>query len=267
MEAATMTETLNLFDELLLRARRLQDAGQWRDALGLLARLASFRDLPPSIAEEAHARQGEILLKKRRYRSARRHLRATLRFRSDCARHHFLLGLALHADPEGDREQAAHHYQRSLELAPGQIRCRGEAGLLAIEQGRTDEGLALLRQAVEQAPADSGAIARLVKGLFQAGRSEEALAPVRKALFQSPRNPHLRKLFLDIQFAGIRRQQMMQAAGAREEHDGPLLLPFVLPANSSPTAPPPWRHDEAAAALPGPHVVRMRARADRRRAP
>jgi tetratricopeptide (TPR) repeat protein len=260
-----MTPTLNLFDELLLRARRLHEAGQWREALGVLARLARFRDLPPAVAEEAHARQGEILLKKRRYRSARRHLRAALRYRPDGARYHFLLGLALHADPAGDREKAARHYQRSLELAPAQTRCRGEAGLLAIEQGRIEEGLALLHQAVEQAPTEAGHVARLVQGLFQAGRPDDALAAVRSALFRSPRNPALRKLWLDVQFASIRRQQMMKAAGARGE-DVPVILPFVRVADSGRPAPPPWRHDDAAS-LPGPHLVRIRATATRRRAP
>jgi Flp pilus assembly protein TadD len=265
MEAATMTHTLNLFDELLLRARRLHEAGQARDALSVLTRLVSFPELPPAVAEQAHALQGEILLKKRRLRPARRHLRTALRYRPDAARYHFLLGLALHADPNGDREQAARHYQRSLKLSPGQTRCRGESGLLAIEQGRTEEGLALLRQAVEQSAADAGAVARLVKGLFQAGRPDEALSEVRKALFQSPRSPALRKLWLDLQFAGIRRQQMMQAAGARGEEE-PVILPFVRPADTTPAPSTPWRHD-AAAALPGPHLVRIRSRVSRRRAP
>ena len=261
-----MSHTLNLFDELLLRARRLEESGQWRQAVGVLARLAGFGDLPPAVTEEAHARQGEILLKKRRYRSARRHLRAALRLRPDSARYHFLLGLALHTDPDGNREQAAQHYRRSLELAPAQSRCRGEAGLLAIEQGQAEEGLALLRQAVEQNPADSGAVGRLVKGLFHAGQPDEALATVRKSLFQSPRNSHLRKLSFDLQHANIRRQQMLKAAGARGEEDGPVLLPFVAPAESTRPAPLPWRQDDPAA-LRGPHVVRIRARAERRRAP
>jgi tetratricopeptide (TPR) repeat protein len=265
MEAATMTQTLNLFDELLLRARRLHEAGQWREALALLGRLSRFNELPPTIAEEAHARQGEILLKKRRYRAARRHLRAALHFAPEGARHHFLLGLCLHADPDGNREQAARHYRRSLELAPEHIRCRGEAGLLAIEQGLIDEGLALLRQAVEQAPADSGAVGRLIKGLFLAGRPDEALAAVRLALFRCPRNSALRKLWLDLQFAGIRRQQMMQAACARSEADAPMILPFVQSADRQRSASP-WRHD-AASSLPGPHLVRIRARTGRRRAP
>lgn len=261
-----MSHTLNLFDELILRARRLEESGQWRQAVGVLARLAQFPDLPPAIAEEAHARQGEILLKKRRYRAARRHLRAALRLRPENARYHFLLGLALHTDPEGDREQAGRHYRRSLELAPAQSRCRGEAGLLAIEQGRTEEGLALLRQAVERNPADAGAITRLVKGLFHAGRPDEALSTVRKSLFQSPRNPQLRKLSFDLQLADIRKQQMLKAAGARGEDDGPVLLPFVAPAESTRSAPLPWRQDDPAA-LRGPHIVRIRARAERRRAP
>jgi tetratricopeptide (TPR) repeat protein len=266
MEAATMIETLNFYDELLLRVRRLHEAGQWHEALGVLARLVRLGELPPNISAEARARQGEILLKKRRYRSARRHLRAALQLRPESARLHFLLGLALHGDPGGNREKAARHYARSLELAPSQTRCRAEAGLLAIELGRTEEGLAMLRQTVEQAPGDAVTIARLVKGLFESGRPEEALSEVRKALFQFPRSPLLRKLWLDLQFAGVRRQQVMMAAGARGCDDGPVILPFVPAAESNQPARTPWRRDDAEPLL-GPHLVRIRARVSRRRAP
>jgi Flp pilus assembly protein TadD len=265
MEAAIMAETLNLFDELLLRARRLHAAGQWRKALDVLAQLRRFAVLPARVAEQGQALQGEILLKKRRYRAARRHLRAALGYCPDSARYHFLLGLALHADPAGDRDRAARHYRRSLELAPTQTRCRGEAGLLAIERGQTDEGLALLREAVEQAPEDPAVIARLVKGLCQAGQPDEALTTVQMARFRFRRDPRLQQLWIDLQFSAVRREQEMTALTDRER-DEPTLLPFVPAADSGERGERKWRHDEAAA-LPGPYLVRMRSRMDRRRAP
>jgi tetratricopeptide (TPR) repeat protein len=258
-----MAYTLNLVDELLSRAIRLHDAGQWREALCVLQRLLGF-DLSPAVAEQAHARLGEILLKRRRYRPARRHLRGALRLRPDCARYHFLLGLAWHADPCGDRERAARHYRRSLTLAPRQVRCRGEAGLLAIEQGQTGKGLALLRQAVEQAPGEAGAVGRLVKGLCLAGRREDALAVARTALFQAPRCLRLRRLWADLHLAGLRRQQDLDAAQQAADEE-PVLLPFVRLVGG-PRKAAELRHDEAAA-LPGPHLVRLRPRLHRRRVP
>jgi hypothetical protein len=126
--------------------------------------------------------------------------------------------------------------------------------------------VALLRQAVEQAPHDAAAVGRLVKGLFQGGRPDEARAVVRTALFRCPRSATLRKMWLDLQFADLRRQQMMQAAGARGDDEGPVILPFVQPADGSRPASR-WRQDDTATALPGPHLVRLRARTGRRRAP
>jgi Flp pilus assembly protein TadD len=263
-EAAPMANTLNLVDELLVRSVRLQETGQWREALRALRSLERF-DLSPEVAEEVHSRQGEILLKRRRYRAAGQHLRAALRVRPDDARHHFLLGLAHHADPAGDRERAARHYRRSLRLAPRQLRCRGEAGLLAIEQGRTDQGVALLRQAVGQAPGDAGAVGRLVKGLCRAGRRDDALAAARSALFRSPRCPRVRRLWADLHCDDLRRRQEM--AGARQAaNEEPVLLPFIRLADTPRETLPGLRHDEPEA-LPGPHLVRLRPRLHRRRAP
>jgi tetratricopeptide (TPR) repeat protein len=263
-EAAPMAYTLNLVDELLARAVRLHDAGQWREALHVLHRLECF-DLSPTVAEQIHARQGMILLKRRRYRAARQHLRAALRLRPDCARYHFLLGLAQHIDPAGNRERAARHYRRSLRLAPRQVRCRGKAGLLAIEQGRPDEGVALLRQAVAQAPGDAGAVGRLVKGLCLAGRRDDALAAARTALFQAPRCQRLRSLWANLHFAGLRRQQEIDSARQAADEE-PRLLPFIRLVDGPPATATGIRHD-AAQTLPGPHLLRLRPRLHRRRVP
>ena len=52
-----------------------------------------------------------------------------------------MLGLACHHDPRGDLDRAARHYERSLAQAPEQVRCLGEAGLLAILRGDDEQGL------------------------------------------------------------------------------------------------------------------------------
>jgi tetratricopeptide (TPR) repeat protein len=256
-----MAETVNLFDELLSRAQRLQEASRWREALALLRRLAGFADLPPLVAAQVQARQGEILLKRRYYHSAAKHLVAALHLDADNARVHFLLALTLHTDPEGDKVRAWRHYRRSLELAPAQVRCRGEAGLLAIELGLTDEGLAMLRQAAEQAAGEAGAIGRLARGLCQAGKPDEALAVVQRARFQQSRCPRLRKLWTDLQLARIRRDQ--QVSSAQESDEGPVLLPFIPSRANLPRRTIPIRQDEPAL-LPGPHLVRSRSRPGRR---
>jgi tetratricopeptide (TPR) repeat protein len=255
-----MTYTINLFDELLSRARRLHDAGLRREAAAALRRLLGLRGLPAAVLGEAHARLGEILLKRRLYQEARRHLRAALRRRPDSARLYFLLGLALHVDPKGNKDRAARCYARSLEIAPTQLRCRGEAGLLAVETGRAEEGLALLREAVRQAPGDAGAVGRLVKGLLLCGRREEAASAVQEARFSAPRCDRLLKLWHDLRLAGVRREQELSLAAC--EVEGPTLLPFVPPAEAAGVAAG-WRQD-GAVALPGPHLVGVHARSARR---
>src|SRR5262249_35485974 len=148
-EAAPMKPTLNLIDQLLVMSRRYQDMGQSRDALRVLTSLSGFRELPSEAAEEAQVRLAELNLKRRKYGRARRHLAIALRFRPDCARYHFLMAGALRAEDRGNLEKAAEHYRRAVELDPEQVEYLTEYGLAAVRLGRTEEGLASLRQAVE----------------------------------------------------------------------------------------------------------------------
>src|SRR3954447_2164718 len=85
---SAMSRTLNLVDGLLLMGRRHQQLGRARDALTILARLASFRELPREVAEETQARLGEIQLRRRKYHRARRHLAAALHHDPENARYH-----------------------------------------------------------------------------------------------------------------------------------------------------------------------------------
>ena len=113
-----MSQTLCFFDSLLRQARRLQQAGQSYQASATLSKLLSFPDLPAEVAAEAHARAGELHLKGRRFRKARRRLRAALRLAPDAARLHHRLGYALANDPRGDGERALRHYRRAWSWNP-----------------------------------------------------------------------------------------------------------------------------------------------------
>lgn len=257
-----MTGTVLFYDRLLARACRLQQAGQTRQAIDALRRLARFPELPATLAEEVAARLGELLLRRRHFRAARRQLHVALGFAPDSARYHFLLGLASHHDPEGDLDRAADHYARALELAPRQIRCLGEAGLLAITRGRTDEGLALLRRAVALAPTDPLPLGRLVEGLKRAGLPDEALAEVRAARFRAPRCPKLRGLASNLLSEQLRRRQETERVDDGDE-DAPVVLPFLRVVSEDSPLDRPIREDDPGA-LPGPHLVRIRPRAMRR---
>jgi tetratricopeptide (TPR) repeat protein len=258
-----MTITVSFVEHLLARARQSQQQGRTADAIAQLTRLAAFPELSPAVAEEVQARLGELHLKRRRFRQARRHLLAALALNPDSSRYHRLLGLALASDLHGDQGRAWRHYGRALALAPGKARWRGEAGLLAVRLGRTDEGLALLRDAHEQAPEDPVILGKLVKGLCLAGQIDEAERLVGLARFRAPRCGALAQLWLDLRLAGVRREQDSAAALARAEAE-PVLLPFVRAAGGETEGAA--RYD-GAHALPGPHLVRLRARRGCRRAP
>src|SRR5262245_54207892 len=113
-----MEATLNLFEHVLTRSRRLQELGRHRDARQLYRRLANFRELPPDVAEETQARLAELALRRHRHAQARRHLTAALAFRPDCARYHYLMALAVQGDEGDDLARAAFYLGRALELAP-----------------------------------------------------------------------------------------------------------------------------------------------------
>ena len=53
--------------------------------------------------------------------------------------------------------------------------------------------------AVEVAPENANALAKLVKGLRLAGRGDEARSALQAALFRNPRNPRFRKLWNEYQ--------------------------------------------------------------------
>jgi Tfp pilus assembly protein PilF len=239
-------DTLNLFEQLLARGRRMQELGQPRAAAGVYSRLTAFRTLPPAVAEQTRVALGVLCLKRRRYRRARRHFAVALSHRPDSARYHFLLATAFAADKQGDLAQAEAYYRRALELDPGHVRCRSDAGLLLLRLGRTDEGLALLREAVERAPGNAEALAKLARGLVQAGRADEAHAALRVGVFRNGRDGRFRKLWDDFRFHRLRGRQEAERPDANDEE--PVLLPFVRVergATAAPAAPTILRRDDA----------------------
>jgi tetratricopeptide (TPR) repeat protein len=255
--------TLNLVDHLLAAAGRCHEQGRLRDAVRLLTRLAGFRQLPADAAEQTQARLAELQMKRRKYRRARRHLAAALHHAPDAARYHYWMATALVHDRDADLERAAEHYRRSLELDPAQLKCQYEYGLLQVRLGQTEEGLERLRKAVEQAPEDADAVAKLAKGLRLAGRTDEAGAALRAALFRNPRAPRFRKLWNEYQFHQLRQrqdQERVRRAAARQPDGGPVILPFVrLDRPHAPTGAP--HGDEPATVTPPP---KRRGRPDQR---
>ena len=257
-----MTETISLFDSLFATARRQAACHQVRLAADTLRQLVALPGLTAAQSEQAHATLGELLLKRRKYRSARRHLVAAGRIDRTNPRTFFLLGMACRHDPAGDLDRAGRYFARCLRLAPTHGRCLGESGMLAISQGDHDGGLALLRRAVELQPDHGPAVARLCRGLSRSGQPDEALREVRLARFRLPRCPTLQRLSAALRIDRLRCRQECDAA--TQDDAGPVLLPFLRIAASE--APSAYRHDDAEP-ICGPHLMRMHTRRTWRKAP
>src|SRR5262249_20119066 len=159
-----MSRTLNLVDGLLALGRRQQQLGRFDDALRILTRLASFRELPAEAAEETQSRLAEILIRRRRFAKARRHLAVVLLHQPDNPHYHYLMATALDAGAVSQPERAVAHFRRSLELAPEQPRYLCDFGLAVLRLGKTEEGLACLRRALQLAPDDPAVLAKVMKG-------------------------------------------------------------------------------------------------------
>jgi tetratricopeptide (TPR) repeat protein len=224
-----MSMKLNLTDRLLAMGRHLHQLGRNQDALHILSRLASFRQLPAPVAEETQVHLAEICLSHRKYRRARRHLTAALVHQPDNARYHYLMATALAGDDKADRQRAAEHYRKSLHLDPDQPGCLSEFGLLALRLGQTEEGLRCLHRAVELAPNNPRAVQKLVEGLLEVDRTEEARRVLQAALFRNARNPHFRRLWQEFQFQQLHQEQQRRRNAHATEEPGPVLLPFVRP--------------------------------------
>jgi tetratricopeptide (TPR) repeat protein len=228
---SAMSRTLNLADCLLAMGRNFQELGRWHDALGVLGRLAGFRELPGPVAEEAQVRLAEIRLNRRQFARARRHLTAALAHRPDSALYHYLMAGALLADSKCDQHRAADHYRKSLQLDPTQVPCLTELGLLLVRLGQTDEGVRYLRRAAELSPNCPEAVGQLAAGLGEAGQAEEARGVLLAARFRNPRDSRFLRLWTDFQFQRLREEQerARRNEALQAQEAGPTLLPFVRP--------------------------------------
>jgi Flp pilus assembly protein TadD len=88
-----------------------------------------------------------------------------------------------------DEELAELHLQESLRLYPTNVRAHISLGLLRMRQGRTDEGLAKTRHALELAPHWALTHYWHSRTLSMAGRKEEAARESARAAEMEPRNP------------------------------------------------------------------------------
>ncbi len=98
---------------------------------------------------------------------------------------HAVLG-GIAQDYENDLASAARHFQRALELEPGNPDIINDAAVLARYLDRLDEAVALQELAIDRDPLTPTGHARLGINYLWAGRLDDAIASLRTALSLSP---------------------------------------------------------------------------------
>jgi Tfp pilus assembly protein PilF len=129
-----MSMKLKLTDHLLARCQDLRNQNHDDEALAVLDRLACFHGLPAETAEMAQASLGEMLVQRKKWTPARRHLTAALLYRPDCARYHYLMALALAHGRNSDPDRAREHFDKALELDSELAECHADFGLFCLKQ-------------------------------------------------------------------------------------------------------------------------------------
>ena len=86
----------------------------------------------------------------------------------------------------GDTVQARHHYERALQLCPGDPGALSHLAKLAFEEGRADEAVHLLKMAITVSPTIAWWHGNLGRALESQGRHEEAISAFEQALELDP---------------------------------------------------------------------------------
>jgi tetratricopeptide (TPR) repeat protein len=264
-----MSTTLNLARQLLSMGRRFQDHGRGPDALRILGRLAKLRELPADVAEETHARLGEMQLDHEKFARARRHLTTALGYQPANPHYYRLLATAIDHDAKADPQRAAAFYRRSLRLDPDQPACQVEYGLLALRLGEVEEGLSALRKAAELAPDDPDVVGPVIEGLCDEGHDDEARQMLLAARFRNARDERFQRLWTDFRFRQLKEAQdaAERAVPGVTVKPRPMVLPFVRPDGDGVRKVGRQRvRRDAATALAGPHGPRSARLPDKKQA-
>ena len=149
----------------------------------------------------------------------------------------YWLGLGQARERDGDRPGAELAYRRALELAPSYARTRWALGNNLVRQGRTADGVELIRSAVDQDPAFAApaviaamqafdgdvtrattalgsnprAVAELVKYLVNAGRFDEGLG-VWNSLEPGPGSAAIREAGVAVRAKFLEAKRFRDAA-------------------------------------------------------
>jgi tetratricopeptide (TPR) repeat protein len=224
---------LNFVEHLLAHGRQLHRLGQAPAATRVLQRVIGLRDLPADVVEDTHRELAELHLEQGKYRLARRALAAALAQQPAEPHYHFLMGVAVLDDPQGQPRRALAHLRTALRLDPDNAEYNLEFALLALSLDKSRAALAALRRAAQLAPDNPEVLGRVADGLRNAGRHDEARALLRAALFRHARDRRFRELWNRHQFEMLHAAQQEQRTRWTPSAQKPVILKFVRPRKSA----------------------------------
>jgi TolB-like protein/Flp pilus assembly protein TadD len=175
------------------------------------------------------------------FRLAREAAENAMRLAPDLAESHEAMGV-IRQMSDWDWTGAEASFARALELAPNNIRVMRNAMFLLHARGRSDEAIALLRQAVELDPLSDAVHRFLARSYWIAGRLDEAQTEIRKSLELSPHAGFGHYYHSEICLAQGRLEEALEEA-KREIHDTFRLLALANVYHAQ------GRHAESNAAL------------------
>jgi tetratricopeptide (TPR) repeat protein len=250
-----MGRTLNLCDHLLSQGCRYRRVGAQQRALRTFDRIAALRILPNDVAEETQANLAELHLQCGEYAKARRHLTAAISHDPTNAGYYLLMARAHQEDPAGDREQARINFRSGIRRDPDNAIGHCDAGLFALQEGNGDEGIRLLKRAVELAPEDADLLRDVVQGLQRYGHYHEARELATLARFRHSRDRRFLKVWDDCRFGESVRLQQEDATERAPQDTPAACLSFLRLTVETPTGRKLIRRDPATKPA-GPHFLR-----------
>ena len=224
-----MSRTINLVAGLLGAARHLQETGQVQPALDLLERLASFRNLAPTVVEDVHSRLAELFARREQFKKARRHLTIALTHAPEHGEYYNRMARYIEDDAEAAIERAGPHHRQAVRCEPKSADYWAAYGDHLVEAGRIEEGRRALRRAVRLVGQDADAIGALAESLRWAGLWDDAQQLLRRCLFENAHDRRFRALWQQHRFKRLHHEQVSRAESAAEKTPGPRLLPFLRP--------------------------------------
>ena len=211
-----MSRTLHLVDQLLSKGRRLQSLGLNPQARRVLTKLAAFRQLPPTVAEETQVRLADLDAEADDHESEQVHRAAALTHDPRRAEYHSAMAHCRERDEMSSPEEVVAYHRRADALDPENPRILRDYGMSLLRAGDVGEGLDRLREAHELAAHDLGILECLAIALTDAGMVQEADDLLRTAMFRQSG---------DRRFVELRRRHQFRRL-ADEQAGPPVLLPF-----------------------------------------